>query len=135
MPNLATLFNEVSFKAVRSSGAGGQHVNKTSSKVILTFNVEQSSGLSEEEKQLLSKKLQSRLTLNNELILDCSETRSQHKNKELVLDRFKEIVLAGLTKPKKRKKTKPSRASKFKRLRKKKMHSEKKTNRRKPDHS
>jgi len=133
MPNLAILFNEVSFKAVRSSGAGGQHVNKTSSKVILTFNLEQSTGLSEEEKQLLSKKLQSRLTLNNELILDCSETRSQHKNKELVLEKFKELILQGLIKPKKRKKTKPSRASKFKRLRTKKINSEKKVNRRKPD--
>jgi len=91
-------------------------------------------GLSEEEKALLSKKLQNRLTLNNELILNCSETRSQHKNKELVLERFKEIIVSGLRKPKKRKKTKPSRASKFKRLRKKKMHSEKKSNRRKPDH-
>jgi len=133
MPNLAILFNEVSFKAVRSSGAGGQHVNKTSSKVILTFNLEQSTGLSEEEKQLLSKKLQSRLTLNKELILDCSETRSQHKNKELVLEKFKELILQGLIKPKKRKKTKPSRASKFKRLRTKKINSEKKVNRRKPD--
>lgn len=133
MPNLTTLFNEVSFKAVRSSGAGGQHVNKTASKVILTFNVEESSGLSEEEKHLLGKKMKSRLTLNNELILECSETRSQHKNKELVLDRFKQLILAGLVKPKTRKKTKPSRASKFKRLRKKKMHSEKKSTRRKPE--
>lgn len=134
MPDIEILVNEVSFKAVRSSGAGGQHVNKTSSKVILTFNVDQSSGLSEEEKEFLSKKLQSRLTLSSDLILECSETRSQHKNKELVLVRFKEVILAGLTKPKRRKKTKPSRASKFKRLRKKKMHSEKKVNRRKPDH-
>lgn len=133
MPNLTTLFNEVSFKAVRSSGAGGQHVNKTASKVILTFNVEESSGLSEEEKHLLGKKKKSRLTLNNELILECSETRSQHTNKELVLDRFKQLILAGLVKPKTRKKTKPSRASKFKRLRKKKMHSEKKSTRRKPE--
>tara|TARA_R100000935_G_C2834471_1_gene167222 strand:+ start:1488 stop:1892 length:405 start_codon:yes stop_codon:yes gene_type:complete len=133
MPNLEVLFKELSFKAVRSSGAGGQHVNKTSSKVILTFNVEQSSGISEEEKQVLSKNLQSRLTISNDLILECSETRSQHKNKELVQERFKEIILAGLTRPKKRKKTKPSRASKFKRLLKKKLHSEKKNNRRKPD--
>ena len=133
MPNLTTLFNEVSFKAVRSSGAGGQHVNKTASKVILTFNVQESSGLSEEEKHLLGKKMKSRLTLNNELILECSETRSQHKNKELVLDRFKQLILAGLVKPKTRKKTKPSRASKFKRLREKKMHSEKKSTRRKPE--
>lgn len=134
MPDFEILINEVSYKAVRSSGAGGQHVNKTSSKVILTFNVEQSSGLTVEEKQLLSNKLQSRLTLSSDLILECSDTRSQHKNKELVLDRFKEVILSGLKVPKRRKKTKPSRASKFKRLRKKKMHSEKKINRRKPDH-
>ncbi|TVZ26611.1 ribosome-associated protein [Gillisia sp. Hel_I_86] len=132
MPNLEIIATEITYKAVRSSGAGGQHVNKTSSKVILTFNVEQSSGLSEEEKQLLNINLKSRLTLHNELILECSETRSQHKNKELVFERFKEIILTGLKKPKKRKKTKPTKASKFKRLRKKKIHSEKKTNRRKP---
>lgn len=133
MPNFTILFNEVSFKAVRSSGAGGQHVNKTSSKVILNFNVENSLGLTEQEKELLNKNLKSRLTLEGELILECSETRSQHKNKELVFNRFQEIILKGVTIPKKRKKTKPSRASKFKRLREKKIHSEKKVNRRKPD--
>ncbi len=134
MPNIDTLLSEVSWKAVRSSGAGGQHVNKTSSKVVLTFSIDNSDGLSYNEKQLLIKKLQSRLTTNNELILECSETRSQHKNKDLVFDRFKGIILAGLIKPKKRKKTKPTKASKFKRLRKKKIHSDKKIRRRKPDH-
>lgn len=133
MANIDALLNEVSWKAVRSSGAGGQHVNKTSSKVVLTFSIDNSPNLSYNEKQLLIKKLQSRLTTNYELILDCSETRSQHKNKELVFERFKEIILAGLIKPKKRKKTKPTKASKFKRLRKKKIHSDKKISRRKPD--
>jgi len=118
---------------VRSSGAGGQHVNKTSSKVVLTFSIDNSVDLSFNEKQLLIKKLQSRLTTNNELILECSETRSQHKNKDLVFERFKGIILAGLIKPKKRKKTKPTKASKFKRLREKKIHSDKKIGRRKPE--
>lgn len=133
MPDLDALLNEVSWKAVRSSGPGGQHVNKTSSKVVLTFNITDSSILSDEEKQQLGKKLQSRITTNNELILECSETRSQHKNKELVFERFKEVITTGLRKPKKRKKTKPTKASKFKRLREKKQQSEKKMDRRKPN--
>ncbi len=133
MPNIEELFNEISWKAVRSSGAGGQHVNKTSSKIVLTFNIDDSLGLTDPEKQLLMKNLKSRLTNNNELILECSETRSQHKNKELVLDRFKDLILSGLIVPKKRKKTRPTKASKFKRLRNKKIQSEKKSGRRKPD--
>lgn len=133
MPDLDALLNEVSWKAVRSSGPGGQHVNKTSSKVVLTFNITDSSILSDEEKQQLGKKLQSRITTNNELVLECSETRSQHKNKELVFERFKEVITTGLRKPKKRKKTKPTKASKFKRLREKKQQSEKKMDRRKPN--
>lgn len=133
MPNFEELFNEISWKAVRSSGAGGQHVNKTSSKIVLTFNIDDSLGLTDPEKQLLMKNLKSRLTNNNELILECSETRSQHKNKELVLDRFKDLILSGLIVPKKRKKTRPTKASKFKRLRNKKIQSEKKSGRRKPD--
>ncbi len=133
MPNIEELFNEISWKAVRSSGAGGQHVNKTSSKIVLTFNIDDSLGLTDPEKQLLMKNLKSRLTNNNEFILECSETRSQHKNKELVLDRFKDLILSGLIVPKKRKKTRPTKASKFKRLRNKKIQSEKKSGRRKPD--
>jgi ribosome-associated protein len=132
MPDLDALLNEVSWKAIRSSGPGGQHVNKTSSKVVLTFSVTDSSILTDEEKQRLTKKLQSRITTNNELILECSETRSQHKNKELVFERFKEVITSGLKKPKKRKKTRPTKASKYKRLRVKKQQSEKKVDRRKP---
>ncbi|GHA44907.1 aminoacyl-tRNA hydrolase [Salinimicrobium marinum] len=126
------LIQEVSYKAVRSSGAGGQNVNKVSSKVELHFMVSESGAFSESEKERVLKKLQSRLTNNGELILQSDESRSQHKNKELVTQRFLDIIKEALVKPKPRKKTKPSRASKLKRLRKKKMHSEKKSNRKDP---
>ncbi len=126
------LIQEVTYKAVRSSGAGGQNVNKVSSKVELHFFIETSEGLSEDEKALLLDKLQSRLTKNNELILQSDESRSQHKNKELVTERFLEILRQGLVKPKVRKKSKPSKASKLKRLREKKILSEKKNSRKNP---
>ena len=126
------LIQEVTYKAVRSSGAGGQNVNKVSSKVELHFFIEPSEALSEEEKALLLVKLQPRLTKNNELILQSDESRSQHKNKELVTQRFLEILREGLVKPKTRKKSKPSKASKLKRLREKKILSEKKKDRKNP---
>ena len=126
------LIQEVTYKAVRSSGAGGQNVNKVSSKVELHFFLETSEGLTEDEKALLLDKLQSRLTRNNELILQSDESWSQHKNKELVTKRFLEILRQGLVKPKVRKKSKPSKASKLKRLREKKILSEKKNNRKNP---
>ena len=131
--NIENIIKELSFKAIRSSGAGGQHVNKVSSKVELTFELNISNELSEEEKELLLKNLSTKLTKKNVLILQCDESRSQHKNKELVIDRFIKLIVAGLTRPKKRKATKPSKSSIQKRLKSKKKHSEKKTTRKKPD--
>ncbi|MEZ4842388.1 MAG: alternative ribosome rescue aminoacyl-tRNA hydrolase ArfB [Flavobacteriaceae bacterium] len=133
MVNVEELLKELSFKAVRSSGAGGQHVNKVSSKIELFFNVNESAVLNEEDKSLLIKNLSSRLTKNNELILTCDESRSQHKNKEIITSRFIEIIQNGLKRPKKRKKTRPSIASVKKRLAAKKKVSEKKSSRKKPD--
>jgi ribosome-associated protein len=132
MANFDIIIEEVEWKAVKSSGPGGQHVNKTASKVILQYNIPNSSALAEEEKNLLIKKLSSRLTTDGILIIESSSSRSQHKNRELGLQRLKEVVRNGLIKPKPRKKTKPSRASKLKRLREKKVQSEKKSNRQKP---
>lgn len=126
------LIQEASYKAVRSSGAGGQNVNKVSSKVELHFSVPESHALSEEEKERILNKLQSRLTNASELILQSDESRSQHKNKELVTRRFVEMVRQALVKPKPRKKTKPSKAAKLKRLREKKIQAEKKKSRRDP---
>lgn len=130
---IENLIKELSFKATRSSGAGGQHVNKVSSKVELTFDLEKSKELSDEEKELLLKYLATRLTKENVLILQCDESRSQHKNKEIVVDRFIKLVTTGLIRPKKRKRTKPSRSSIQKRLTSKKKLSNKKSTRKKPD--
>ena len=126
------LIQEISYKAVRSSGAGGQNVNKVSSKVELHFDLPASTAFSDEERDRLLKKIQSRLTKNEELILQCDESRSQHKNREIVTQRFLELIREGLKKPKPRKKTKPSKAAKLKRLREKKIQSEKKSSRRDP---
>ncbi len=80
--NTHELIKELKFKAVRSSGAGGQHVNKVSSKIELTFDLENSKELSENKKEILFKKLATRLTKENVLIIFSDETRSQHRNKD-----------------------------------------------------
>ena len=127
------LLSEVKYKAVRSSGAGGQNVNKVSSKVMLTFDLQNSQALSEEEKLLLETNLQNRLTSNLILILNCDEDRSQLKNKEIVTKRFLEILKKGLYVPKERKPTKIPKAVIRKRIKDKKNISEVKRYRRKPD--
>ncbi|NMH86987.1 alternative ribosome rescue aminoacyl-tRNA hydrolase ArfB [Flavivirga algicola] len=127
------LLQELSFKAVRSSGSGGQHVNKVSSKIELTFNLNTSLIFSEEEKERLQNKLKHRLTKDGLLILQCDESRSQHKNKELVIKRFLELIRLGLIVPKKRIPTKIPKAVIKKRLKDKRNLSDKKANRKKPD--
>lgn len=129
--NSSKIIKELNFKAIRSSGAGGQHVNKVSSKIELSFDLENSTSLSDSEKERLKTKLSSKLTKENVLILFCDESRSQHRNKEIVIKRFIELIQLNLIRPKKRKKTKPSKASIKKRLDSKKKHSEKKNNRKK----
>lgn len=126
------LIKELQFKAIRSSGAGGQHVNKTSSKIELTFELENSNALSEQQKEMLKSKLGSKLTKENVLILFCEETRSQHKNKEIAIKRFLDLLKENLKVPKKRKATKPSKAVIKKNIERNKQHSEKKSLRKKP---
>jgi len=127
------IIRELNFKAIRSGGAGGQHVNKVSSKVVLFFDVSKSENLREEEKELIAKNLHAKLTKNNILILNCDESRSQHKNKEIVIERFIELISNGLRVPKRRRKTKPSRSSIQKRLGTKKKLGLKKVYRKRPD--
>ncbi len=131
--NSDIIIKELKFKAVRSSGAGGQHVNKVSSKIELFFDLQNSDSITLEEKELLLNKLKSKLTKDGVLMLQCAESRSQHKNKEIVIKRFIQIITDGLKVPKKRKATKPSRSSVKKRLEKKKKHAYKKAFRRKPE--
>ena len=130
---IQVLFSEVKYKAVRSSGAGGQNVNKVSSKVVLTFDLQNSQALSDEEKLLLETNLENRLTADQMLILNCDEDRSQLKNKEIVTKRFLEILKKGLYVPKERKPTKIPKAVIRKRIKDKKNISEVKRYRRKPD--
>ena len=130
--HVQTILNECQFKAVRSSGSGGQHVNKVSSKVELQFNVAQSEGLSDREKTRIQQKLASKLTQEHLLILQTGDTRSQHRNKQLVISRFLTLLKEALKVPKKRKPTKPTRASVTKRLETKQKNAVKKQLRKKP---
>jgi len=127
------LLTELNFKAIRSSGAGGQHVNKVSSKVVLSFSVSDSKGLNSEEKDLIIKNLATKLSNKEVLTLNCDESRSQHRNKEIVIKRFFETLKKALFIPKFRKKTKPSKSSIRKRLESKKKHAFKKSARKRLD--
>ncbi len=128
------IINELKFKAIRSSGAGGQHVNKVASKVELLFDVVNSNILTIDEKELLYKNLKSKLTKENVLLLQCDESRSQHKNKEIIIKRFLTLINHALKIPKLRKATKPSKVSIKKRLDKKKKQAYKKALRKRPEH-
>jgi ribosome-associated protein len=131
--NKDSIYKELQFKAVRSSGAGGQHVNKVSSKVELYFDVINSASISDEEKELLLKNLSTRLTKDAVLQLSSDESRSQHTNKEKVIKRFLEVLTKALIVPKNRRPVKISRNQKAKRLDNKQKLSTKKSLRKKPD--
>ncbi|MDG1518296.1 MAG: alternative ribosome rescue aminoacyl-tRNA hydrolase ArfB [Flavobacteriales bacterium] len=105
------ILKEFVFKAIRSSGAGGQHVNKVSSKVVLSFNITNSEGLNTREKRLLKKALASRLTSSETLIIACDDSKSQIQNKNKIITRFFDIITKGLIVPKKRIATKPTKGS------------------------
>ncbi|MBT8256298.1 MAG: aminoacyl-tRNA hydrolase [Bacteroidia bacterium] len=126
------ILEELQFRAVRSSGPGGQHVNKTSSKVELRFDLMASEGLSEEEKERLLSKSELRLTSKGILVLQSGESRSQHRNKKIVMQRLQELLTEYLVVPKARKPSKPSKKTIEKRLDQKKQHSQKKANRKPP---
>jgi ribosome-associated protein len=127
------ILHELTFKAIRSSGSGGQHVNKVSSKVELTFNLSESLLFDDDQKERLLRKLQNRLTKEGVLVLQCGESRSQHKNKGIIIKRFFSIIDTALIIPKKRIRTKIPKSVIRKRLKNKRNRSEKKANRKKPN--
>ncbi|MCF6307163.1 MAG: aminoacyl-tRNA hydrolase [Flavobacteriaceae bacterium] len=131
--NTEKIITELNFKAIRSSGPGGQHVNKTASKVEVSFHITTSEGLSEEEKERLQVKISSKITSEGFIKLTCSDSRSQHKNKKLVIDKLITLIKENIKQPKPRKKTKPSKTSIAKRLKSKKNQALKKTNRKPPN--
>ena len=130
--NKDILLKEVTYKAVRSSGAGGQHVNKVSTKVVISFDLAKSEGLSDAEKVLLNKTISNRLSSDQLLILSCDASRSQLKNKTIVIRRLLEILTEGLKVQNKRIPAKPSKNSIKKAKAKKSQRGELKQLRRKP---
>ncbi len=127
------LTNEIRYRTSRSSGAGGQHVNKVSTKVELLFDVDGSEVLTEAQKTIIRSKLKNRISKEGWLSLSCDETRSQAKNKEIVTERFLALLEEALKPEKERKPTKPTKTSVIKRLEEKKKKSEKKERRKKPE--
>lgn len=120
------IIKEIDFKTSRSSGSGGQNVNKVSTKVELRFDIENSLLLSDYEKNRLNTKLKNRISNDGILILTSDSERTQLGNKRKVLELFFELIENALKKTKKRIKTKPTKASREKRLKNKKIQSEKK---------
>lgn len=129
-PRHAIPRDELEIKATRSGGPGGQHVNVTASRVEVRWNVRTTRALATEERERVAQRLASRLDAEGWLRITASDTRSQHQNRELALARLAAVVARALVVPKKRKKTRPTAASRERRLESKRRHSEKKRGRR-----
>lgn len=126
-------YNEFTFEFARSGGPGGQHVNKTNSAAILRWNIDTTQVFTEEQRLRLLMKLNTKLTIEGDLIIRSEEYRDQEKNKKRCLEKLDEIIEKALFVPKKRKPTKPSRSQKEKRIKSKKIRSEVKKSRSKKD--
>ena len=124
--------SELEFRTSRSSGAGGQHVNKTSSRVEISWNILGSTALSEEQRELLMQRLGSRVSEEGAVRVVASDTRSQLRNRQAAEQRLGDLIAKSLTVQKKRKPTRKPRAANEARLTEKKKHSDKKRIRQRP---
>jgi ribosome-associated protein len=133
MENAGYLDRELKFTATRSSGPGGQNVNKVNTRVELRFNVPDSEILTEAQKNILLQKLKNRINAEGELVLSSGTERSQLKNRTAVTERFYSLLANALKPVKKRKPGAPTLSSKIKRMERKKLSSVKKLHRKKPE--
>jgi ribosome-associated protein len=131
--NTDVLINELEFQTSRSGGKGGQHVNKTESRVQVFFDVEASQALTVDQKARLIKKGKSYLTSGNVLQMDCDSGRSQAANRQEVIEKLLAFIKQALKPEKKRKKTRVPRKEKKKRLENKRKQAEKKQQRKPPE--
>lgn len=131
--NTEKILSELEYKAVRSSGAGGQNVNKVSSKVVLGFVPATSVSLTDEEKLLVASRLANRINSEGQLVLHCDEDRSQLRNKDIVTKRFLQLMAAAVKPEVVRRATRVPRAVTQKRRDNKAHQSDKKQSRRRPD--
>jgi ribosome-associated protein len=115
--------NELVFKTSRSSGPGGQNINKLNTKVTIIFDVENSGSLNLEQKETILKKLAARLTKDKKLIISSQKFRTQKANRNSAVEKLREIIQDALKKPKIRRQTKPTRTAVETRLKHKKSRS------------
>lgn len=120
---LAIPTSELTFRATRSGGPGGQHANTSATRIELTWNPRTSPSLSDRRRELILSRLASRLDSEGTLRLVADSHRSQHQNRKEAVERFADLVGEALRPPKTRKKTRPTRASKERRLEAKKKRS------------
>jgi ribosome-associated protein len=126
------IITELDFRTSRSSGAGGQHVNKTETRVEVLFDINSSAGLIQEEKDLIFQKLSNRINEEGILSVTSQKSRSQLDNKENAIEKLQNLMVKALTPRTVRKKTKPSKTSIEERLAEKKLQAEKKEMRKRP---
>ena len=121
--------HELSFRFSTSGGPGGQHANRSATRAILEFSVATSPSLNEHTRPRLLQKLANRIDKEGVLQIQVQESRSQHQNRQLAIERFRQLLADALKRPKKRRPTKPSRAAKERRLQQKRLRSQRKKDR------
>ena len=131
-PTLQIPASEIRLAYARSGGPGGQHVNKTSSKVQLFWNLRDSAAPSDVDRAWLAQRLGTRLTAEGEVVVAAETSRSQSRNVDLAVEKLVALLRDALARPKKRRKTRPTRASRERRIQDKKRRGETKRMRRRP---